>query len=76
MATPQGTLGIKPMRFRVSRSAFLRAVELIAELRSKNESLQTENTRLAAELETVNSERSQVRSRIEKLLGQLDTLAS
>jgi chromosome segregation ATPase len=76
MATPQGTLADQADALQSLEERVLRAVELIAELRSKNESLQTENTRLAAELETVNSERSQVRSRIEKLLGQLDTLAS
>jgi chromosome segregation ATPase len=76
MATPQGTLGDQADALQTLEDRIVRAVELIAELRSKNESLQTENTRLAAELETVNSERAQVRSRIEKLLGQLDTLAS
>lgn len=76
MATPQGTLVDQADALQSLEDRILRAVELIAELRSKNESLQAENTRLVAELETVNSERSQVRSRIEKLLGQLDNLAS
>ena len=76
MATPQGTLVDQADALQSLEDRILRAVELIAELRSKNESLQAENTRLSAELETVNSERAQVRSRIEKLLGQLDTLAS
>jgi cell division protein FtsB len=76
MATPQGTLGDQAYALQSLEERVLRAIELITELRSQNESLQTENTRLAAELETLNSERSQVRSRIEKLLGQFDTLAS
>ena len=38
--------------------------------------LEAENGRLTQELETLRGERKQVRSRIEKLLGQLDTLAS
>jgi chromosome segregation ATPase len=76
MATPQGTLGDQADALQSLEERVLRAIELITELRSQNESLQTENTRLAAELETLNSERSQVRSRIEKLLGQFDTLAS
>lgn len=75
MATSQGTLTDQADALQSLEDRILRAVELIADLRSKNESLQAENTRLSAELETVNSERSQVRSRIEKLLGQLDTLA-
>ena len=53
----------------------LRAVELVAQLRKDNEDLKTEITRLSGELETMQSERKQVRSRIEKLLGQMDTLA-
>ena len=76
MATPHGTLEDQADALRTLEERVLRAVELIAELRSKNESLQTENTKMAAELETVNAERSEVRSRIEKLLGHLDTLTS
>jgi len=38
--------------------------------------LRTENERLQSELQTLRSERTEVRSRIEKLLGQLDQLAT
>lgn len=38
--------------------------------------LKAENQRLVDEMDTLRSERKQVRTRIEKLLGQLDTLAS
>ena len=61
----------------------LRAVELVSQLRKEkdaavkaNDDLKAENTRLSEELESLQSERKQVRSRIEKLLGQMDTLAS
>ena len=61
----------------------LRAVDLVSQLRQErdaavkaNEELKAENTRLSEELETLQSERKQVRTRIEKLLGQMDTLAS
>jgi seryl-tRNA synthetase len=37
--------------------------------------LKAENVRMAEELETLRSERKQVRARIEKLLGQMDLLA-
>jgi FtsZ-binding cell division protein ZapB len=76
MATPQGTLTDQADALQSLEERIFRAVELIAELRSKTETLQAENARLSAELETMTSERSQVRSRIEKLLGQLDNLAS
>jgi FtsZ-binding cell division protein ZapB len=38
--------------------------------------LKADNERLAEEVETLRAERKQVRGRIEKLLGQLDTLTS
>ena len=61
----------------------LRAVDLVAQLRQEKDAavktsdeLKAENIRLAEELEALKSERKQVRGRIEKLLGQMDTLAS
>jgi uncharacterized coiled-coil DUF342 family protein len=60
----------------------LRAVELVGSLRQEKlaaekvaTELKAENTRLLEELDALRSERKQVRNRIEKLLGQLDTLA-
>jgi FtsZ-binding cell division protein ZapB len=61
----------------------LRAVDLVSQLRQErdaalktNDDLKAENTRLSEELETLQSERKQVRTRIEKLLGQMDNLSS
>lgn len=61
----------------------LRAVDLVSQLRQErdaalktNDDLKAENTRLSEELENLQSERKQVRTRIEKLLGQMDTLSS
>jgi regulator of replication initiation timing len=61
----------------------LRAVDLVSQLRQErdaalktNDVLKAENTRLSEELETLQSERKQVRTRIEKLLGQMDNLSS
>ena len=61
----------------------LRAVDLVAQLRQEKDAalkasdeLKAENIRLSEELEALKSERKQVRGRIEKLLGQMDTLAS
>jgi FtsZ-binding cell division protein ZapB len=42
---------------------------------SQVEALKTENARLLDEVAELREERIQVRSRIEKLLGQMDTLA-
>ena len=53
-------------RFRQERES---AVEEAAEARA-------EATRLAGELKTLQAERKQVRSRIEKLLGQIDQLSA
>jgi FtsZ-binding cell division protein ZapB len=61
----------------------LRAVDLVSQLRQErdaalktNDDLKAENTRLSEELESLQSERKQVRTRIEKLLGQMDNLSS
>ena len=61
----------------------VRAVELLAQFRQEKdaavkaaEELKAENTRLSEELDALQSERKQVRTRIEKLLGQMDSLAS
>ncbi len=43
---------------------------------ARNAELQAENTRLGEELEALQTERKQVRGRIEKLLGQLDLLSA
>jgi FtsZ-binding cell division protein ZapB len=62
-----------------------RAVELIATLRSERDAALEElatarkssgdGVKLKAEMETLRSERKEVRVRIEKLLGQLDQLS-
>ncbi len=68
----------------------VRAVQLVNQLRQEKEAaiaekeavlksvaeLQEQNNQLSEELETLKSERKQVRTRIEKLLGQMDLLAS
>ena len=58
-------------------------VELVASLRSQNHDLETqlssalaERDAVRQELDDLRSERKQVRTRIEKLLGQLDLLSS
>ena len=64
---------------REKEAAEVRAQEADAALEAARKSatdLEAENSRLTQELETLRGERKQVRSRIEKLLGQLDTLAS
>jgi FtsZ-binding cell division protein ZapB len=64
-----------------------RTVELVASLRSERDAALEElaaarksaaagDTKLKAELDTLQSERKQVRTRIEKLLGQMDQLGS
>ena len=65
----------------------LRAVQLVNQLRQEKAALEkntdsalaelrSENERLKEELETLRADRTQVRNRIEKLLGQLDSLAT
>jgi uncharacterized coiled-coil DUF342 family protein len=58
-------------------------VELVSSLRSQNQELQAqlsstlaERDSVRQELDDLRSERRQVRTRIEKLLGQLDLLSS
>lgn len=60
-----------------------RAVELVAGLRREKEAAEeaaaeakAEATRLAEEVKSLQSERKQVRTRIEKLLGQIDQLGN
>ena len=60
-----------------------RAVELVSELRSENSNLLAQLETAVAdrdaarqELEEMRSERRQVRTRIEKLLGQMDLLSA
>ena len=52
----------------------MKAVQLVARLRQEKEAALTENQRLTEELDALRSERKQVRGRIEKLLGHIDTL--
>jgi FtsZ-binding cell division protein ZapB len=60
-------------RLRQEKEAALK--ELAATQQALGES-QTSNTQLAGELEALRSERQQVRSRIEKLLGHIDQLGA
>ena len=60
-----------------------RAVELVSQLRAQNAELQEQLTAAAAdrdsvqaELDDLRSERKQVRTRIEKLLGQMELLSA
>ncbi len=52
----------------------LQTVQLVGRLRHEKEEALQENQRLTEELEALRSERKQVRGRIEKLLGHIDTL--
>lgn len=59
------------------------AIDLVSRLRKEKESALEEaaetraaNLRLAEEVKTLQAERKQVRSRIEKLLGQIDQLSA
>lgn len=51
-----------------------KAVELVTSLRAERDSAIGEAAKLRAQLEAMEQEREQVRSRIEKLLGQMDQL--
>ena len=60
-----------------------RAVQLVARLRQEREvavdeaaEARRETARLTDEIKTLHAERKQVRSRIEKLLGQIDQLSA
>ena len=60
-----------------------RAVQLVVRLRQEREGAmeeaaeaKRESARLADEVKTLQAERKQVRSRIEKLLGQIDQLSA
>jgi len=60
-----------------------RAVQLVARLRQERESAveeaadaRRETARMADEIKALHAERKQVRSRIEKLLGQIDQLSA
>jgi FtsZ-binding cell division protein ZapB len=60
-----------------------RAVQLVARLRQERDSAveeaaeaRAEAARLAADNQTLQTERKQVRTRIEKLLGQIDQLGA
>jgi regulator of replication initiation timing len=52
----------------------MKAVQLVSRLRQEKEAALAENQRLTEELDALRSERKQVRGRIEKLLGTIDTL--
>jgi predicted nucleic acid-binding Zn-ribbon protein len=59
-----------------------RAVQLVAKLRKEKEAAEeaaaeakAESERLGEEVKSLQSERKQVRARIEKLLGQIDQLS-
>jgi uncharacterized coiled-coil DUF342 family protein len=52
----------------------LKAVQLVQRLRQEKDGLTEEIAELNQELEALRSERKQVRARIEKLLGHIDTL--
>jgi FtsZ-binding cell division protein ZapB len=77
---------MNPLEFEVDALSSLeeriqRAVLLVAQLRQEKEAAveaaaeaKAENAVLAQEVKTLQAERKQVRSRIEKLLGQIDQL--
>jgi predicted nucleic acid-binding Zn-ribbon protein len=52
----------------------LKAVQMVQKLRQEKDSLTKEVAEQNEELEALRAERKQVRARIEKLLGHIDTL--
>jgi FtsZ-binding cell division protein ZapB len=52
-----------------------RAVELVMTLRAEKAELEAQRDAVSQELDELRSERKQVRTRIEKLLGQMDLLS-
>jgi FtsZ-binding cell division protein ZapB len=52
------------------------AVKELAETQAAWEEAQNSNERLTEELESLRTERKQVRSRLERLLGHIDTLGA
>ncbi len=52
-----------------------RAVELVMTLRTEKADLEAQRDAAIQELDELRSERKQVRTRIEKLLGQMDLLS-
>jgi FtsZ-binding cell division protein ZapB len=52
-----------------------RAVELVATLRAEKADAEAQRDAAIQELDELRSERKQVRTRIEKLLGQMDLLS-
>ncbi len=52
----------------------MKAIQLVQRLRQEKEAALRENAQLLEELEALRSERQQVRGRIEKLLGHIDSL--
>ena len=51
------------------------AIQLVVRLRQEKEAAQQQAAQLTAEVEALRAERKQVRTRIEKLLGQVDQLS-
>ena len=51
-----------------------RTVELVSTLRTERDAAVAESQKLRQELESLRGERKQVRTRIEKLLGQMELL--
>jgi FtsZ-binding cell division protein ZapB len=66
----QDTDSLKSLEDRIHQ-----AVQLVTRLRQEKDAAQQQAAQLAAEVEALRAERKQVRSRIEKLLGQVDQLS-